>query len=60
MRQRLENPQSLMGFWLAVGIVLGISLGILMGSFTVGLPAGLALSFLTGKVSYRIARIRKF
>lgn len=59
MKQQLENPKHLVGFWLAVGVALGLSLGMLMHSYTVGIPAGLAASFLLAKISYVIARVAK-
>lgn len=56
MLQRLSNPKSVFAWWIALGLVLGLFFAQAVDSYTVGLPMGVALSFVMGKASYRISR----
>ncbi|MBX2872678.1 MAG: hypothetical protein KTR30_11275 [Saprospiraceae bacterium] len=56
MMNFLANPKSLFGMWMILGLVLGLYFGFIINSMTIGLPIGLCLSFLFGKVSYRVSR----
>jgi hypothetical protein len=56
MIERLSNPESVVLFWLALGVLLGVWFGLLINSLTLGIPMGLALSMLVGKTTYRISR----
>ncbi|MCB0635596.1 MAG: hypothetical protein KDC54_03210 [Lewinella sp.] len=52
----MSNPQYVVFFWLALGLILGVWFGLMINSFTIGIPMGLALSMLVGKTTYRISR----
>jgi len=56
MLQRLSNPKSVFAWWLAIGLILGLTFSLSINSFTVGVPMGVALSLLIGKASYRISQ----
>lgn len=56
MMNLLANPKSLFGMWMIMGLVLGLYFGFIIQSMTIGLPIGLCLSFLMGKVSHRVTK----
>jgi len=59
----MKKSKSMLGFWVLVGLALGVSFGMLFGSFVVGLPMGFYASFLVAIIvdrSYRgISRFAK-
>ena len=56
MIQRLSNPQAVLGWWLAIGLLMGLSFGLLINSMTVGIPMGLAASVWVGHVVGRMCK----
>lgn len=50
----MEKSKSMLGMWASMGLALGISYGFLLNSFTVGVPMGLATSFLAAIVVDRV------
>lgn len=56
MIQRLSNPQAVLGWWLAIGLLMGLSFGLLINSMTVGIPMGLAASVWAGHVVGRMCK----
>jgi hypothetical protein len=56
MIQRLSNPQSVLFWWLAIGLLLGLSIGMAINSFTVGLPLGIVASVWAAKVISRVCQ----
>ena len=59
----MKKSKSVLGFWVLVGLALGVSFGMLFGSFTIGLPMGFYASFLVAIIvdrSYRgLSRLTK-
>lgn len=51
----MKKSESMLGVWALAGVVLGVSFGLMMGSFVVGIPVGLSVSFLAAVVVDRIA-----
>lgn len=57
----MKKSESMLGVWAIAGFVLGVSFGLMMDSFVVGIPVGLSVSFLAAVIIDRIApRITKF
>lgn len=54
MTSEMEKSKSMLGMWASMGLALGISYGFLLNSFTVGVPMGLATSFLAAIVVDRV------
>lgn len=56
MNNNIKSNKMLFGLWSVLGITTGLSFGMAINSFTVGIAMGLCLSFLLGTISERVAR----
>ena len=56
MNNNSTSTKTLFGLWSILGIGAGLSLGLAINSFTVGIAIGLCLSFLLGTISERVAQ----
>lgn len=56
MERMINNPESLLIYWLGLGLVLGLTLGLLLNSLTIGMPLGLVTVLWAATIMQRLGR----
>ena len=57
MMEIMLNPKSLWMLWIPAGMILGITVGLSLGSMVVGMPIGIAAILLIAHVARSLNRI---
>jgi hypothetical protein len=51
------NPKSLWMLWIPAGMILGITVGLSLGSMVIGMPIGIAAILLIAHITRSLSRI---
>ena len=57
MMEIMLNTKSLWMLWIPAGIILGITVGMLLGSMAIGMPIGIAAILLIAHITRSLNRI---
>ena len=57
MMEMMLNPKSLWMLWIPAGMILGITVGLSLGSMVIGMPIGIAAILLIAHITRSLNRI---
>lgn len=57
MMEMMLNPKSLWMLWIPAGMILGITVGLSLGSMVIGMPIGISAILLVAHVARSLNRI---
>ncbi len=55
--EMILNPKSLWMLWIPAGMVLGITVGLTLGSMVIGMPIGISAILLIAHITRSLSRI---